>query len=426
MTPQVSSKTIATAPASNTLTPLIVVMSLYFVWGSITSLNDIIIPHLKSIFSLSYAEAMLVQFFFFSAYFVFAYPSSWVVQRIGYKRTIVLGLAVVGGGALLFIPAASLASFAAFLFALSILAAGMTFMQVSANPYVSALGDPRFAAARLNAAGVFNSLGTTVAPLIGSVLILPSVPEKAMTLTARIQQASSVKGPYLGIGIALFIFAAIMASFKLPSIAEHEGEVDPAAGSVWRHRHLLLGVIAIFMYVGAEVAVGSLMISFMALPSTAHLGAQAAARYVSIYWGGLLIGRIAGATILRNAPANKGLAIAGTSALICVLIAAFGSGPVAIFAVLLTGLFHSVMWPDIFTLAIEGLGPLTSRGSGLLISGIIGGAILPLCQGWFADHIGLQHSYVLVALAYVYIAFYGFQGYKRRALNDVPPPIPAA
>lgn len=400
----------AQGPA-NTTVPLVVVMSLFFVIGSITSLNDILIPHLKNIFSLSYAQAMLVQFFFFSAYFVFAYPSGWVAGRMGYKRTIVVGLVVVGCGALLFVPAASAASFGAFLAALAVLGAGFTFIQVSANPYVSALGRPDRAAARLNMAGMFNSTATMVAPAIGRLVILSAVPVAMVTFADKVREASSVKVPYICIALSLFVFAGLMASFKLPRIAGQEDGAK-AIGSVWQQRHLLLGVIGIFMYVGVEVAVGSLLINFLELKQTMNMNQQSAAFWVPFYWGGLLVGRLVGATALRKAASNRVLTLAAITALALVTIAGLGGGLPAMAALILIGLCHSVMWPDIFTLAIRDLGPLTSRGSGLLIAGIIGGALIPLGQGWMADHIGLQHSFLLLIVPYIYIAFYGLSGYR--------------
>ncbi|MGC2657936.1 MAG: sugar MFS transporter [Bryobacteraceae bacterium] len=413
-------------PSASTKSALSMVMVLYFIWGSITSLNDILIPHLKSIFTLNYAEAMLVQFMFFSAYFVFAYPSGRMIEWIGYKRTMVAGLVILALGALLFIPAAQIVSFPVFLIAFATLAAGMTFLQVSANPYVSVLGPPATAAARLNLAGVFNSLGTTVAPYIGSLLILSAAPLSAIAIRKlapaalqayRIEQASSVKMPYLVIAGVLLLFAVAIGLFKLPSISSHDSslEGDPAAmGSIWNYRHLVLGVLGIFVYVGAEVTVGSLIANYIAQRDIGNMSIQDAAKYLSVYWGGLMVGRFLGASVLRRAPSHTVLGIAGIVALILTLVSVSTFGAVAMWSMLLIGLFESIMWPNIFTLAIAGLGPLTSRGSGLLISAIIGGAIIPLAQGFLADHIGLHHSFLLIAIPYIYIAYYGFKGYKPR------------
>lgn len=417
------------APASvSTRSALAMIMVLFFIWGSITSLNDILIPHLKSIFTLNYAEAMLVQTMFFSAYFVFAYPSGRMIEWIGYKRTMVAGLVILASGALLFIPAARVVSFPLFLFAFAILAAGMTFLQVSANPYVSVLGQPETAAARLNLAGVFNSLGTTVAPYIGSILILSAAPLSALAISKlapaalqayRMEQASSVKMPYLFIAGVLLLFSVAIGLFKLPPISSHDPTLagDPAAmGSIWKYRHLVLGVLGIFVYVGAEVTVGSLIANYISQPDIGNMSIQAAAKYLSVYWGGLMVGRFLGASALRRAPSHTVLAIAGVVALILTLVSVATSGHLAMWSMLLIGLFESIMWPNIFTLAIAGLGPLTSRGSGLLIAAIIGGAIIPLAQGFLADHIGLHHSFLLVALPYIYIAYYGFKGYKPRVI----------
>ncbi|MHB1021491.1 MAG: sugar MFS transporter [Acidobacteriaceae bacterium] len=419
-----TSSTTSVAPSASTRSALAMVMGLYFFLGSITSLNDILIPHLKSIFSLNYAEAMLVQFMFFSAYFVFAYPSGRVVEWLGYKRTMVAGLVIIGLGALLFVPAAIALSFPLFLFAFSMLATGMTFLQVTANPYVSVLGPTETAAGRLNMAGVFNSIGSTVAPYIGSILILGSAPLAVEAIkrlstsqfhTYQLEQAATVKVPYLIIAATLFLFALAIGLFKLPPISSHDAtlEGDPAAmGSILKYRHLLLGVAGIFFYVGAEVTIGSLIASYVSLPEIGHMSIEAAAKYLSVYWGSLLVGRFLGASVLRKAPSHTVLWITGVAALALLTTSILTTGHLAMWTMLLIGLCHATMWPNIFTLAIKDLGPLTSRGSGLLIAAVIGGAVIPLSQGFLADHIGLHSSFMLVAVSYIYIAFYGFRGYK--------------
>src|SRR4029077_10571568 len=283
------------------------VSTLFFAWGFLTCLNDILIPHLKNIFDLNYTEVLLVQFAFFSSYFVFSMPSGKIVEWIGYKPAMVTGLLTMSTGALLFVPAASLPSLPLFLTALIVLAAGMTILQTSANPYVAILGPPRTASSRLNLTQGFNSLGTTLAPMFGSWLILgaavaPLSMEAIKAMSAgqqhayRIQQAASVKAPYIGLATALFVLALVVGWFKLPVIeyAEAHGH---AAGSIWQHRRLVLGAVAIFVYVGAEVAIGSLMTNYFNQKETGDLPLQQSAGYLQFYWGGAMIGRFVGSAL---------------------------------------------------------------------------------------------------------------------------------
>ena len=289
---------------------------LFFMWGFLTCLNDILIPHLKSIFQLTYAEALLVQFAFFTSYAVFAFPAGKVVEWIGYKRTMITGLLIMAVGALLFLPAASAASFPLFLGALIVLAAGITTLQVSANPYVANLGPQRTASSRLNLSQAFNSLGTFLAPFFGGALILGSLttltPDRIRALDAsalqlyRAEQASSVRLPYLGIAIALVVLAVALALIKLPSMSFTQdirpGELDQTRthDSIWNHPQLLLGALGIFLYVGAEVSIGSFLINYFGLPEIGHLTEASAAKYVSLYWGGAMVGRFIGSAILTR------------------------------------------------------------------------------------------------------------------------------
>jgi MFS transporter, FHS family, L-fucose permease len=400
---------------------LAMVTTLFFMWGFLTSLNDILIPHLKSIFDLSYAKAMLVQFAFFSSYFVFSLPSGKLIDAIGYKKSMVAGLLVMGAGAFLFIPAASAASYPFFLTALIVLAAGMTILQVSANPYVTALGPEKTASSRLNLAQAFNSLGTTVGPKIGGVLILAQAPMAAAALAAlplaqqqqyKLEQAGSVKVPYLVFGLVLVALAVVMGLFKLPSIATVESKTA-GADSVWNHTHLLFGVVAIFVYVGAEVSIGSFLINYFNQPEIANLSLQAGATYVAFYWGGAMIGRFIGSALQQKIKPNTLLGIAAlvAGALVCVSMLTLGS--TAMWTILAVGLFNSIMFPTIFALSIEGLGPLTADGSAMLVAAIVGGAIIPLAQGAIADRIGIHHAFFLPVICYLYIAFFGFSGSKH-------------
>jgi len=407
--------------------PLAMVTTLFFMWGFLTCLNDILVPHLKAIFDLNYAEVMLIQFCFFSAYFVFSIPSGKIIERVGYKATMVGGLFTMGLGALLFIPAASVPSFPLFLAALIILAAGITALQVSANPYVAVLGPARTASSRLNLTQAFNSLGTTVAPYFGGLLILSAAaPKTADQLRAmsvqvlhayRLQEASSVKLPYLVIAIALIVLGIVIARFKLPHIPEAEGGHAVEAGahdSVWRHRNLILGALAIFAYVGAEVSIGSFLVNYMHLPDVGNLNLEVAAKYLTFYWGGAMIGRFIGSAVLQKVPTRIVLGFNASVAALLVCSSMLSYGLVAMWAMLLVGLFNSIMFPSIFTLGIEGLGPLTGEASGLLVMAIVGGAIIPELQGVLADRIGLHHAFILPVICYLYVLFFAAKGQPKK------------
>jgi FHS family L-fucose permease-like MFS transporter len=399
------------------------ITALFFMWGFLTALNDILVPHLKSIFDLSYAQVMLIQFSFFSAYFVFAIPSGKLVEWIGYKRSIVVGLLTMGAGALLFIPAAAAPSFGLFLTALIVLAAGITLLQVAANPYVAVLGPPETASSRLNLTQAFNSLGTTIAPYLGSLFILSAAPlaieqmrqlPPAQLQAYRVQQASSVKLPYLGLALALIALALVIAKFKLPAIStDHLSPESGAKDSIWKHRNLLLGAIGIFVYVGAEVSIGSFLVNYMSQPYIANISVQIAARYVTFYWGGAMIGRFIGSGLLQKMRTGV---LLGTNAIVAGLLVTTSmltAGKFAMWSILLVGLFNSIMFPSIFTLGIEGLGPLTGEGSGLLVCAIVGGAIIPELQGIIADHVGIHHAFFLPVFCYLYIAYFAFWGSRK-------------
>jgi FHS family L-fucose permease-like MFS transporter len=417
--PSVSSAGPAAADNSATQrVALTVVTTLFFMWGFITVLNDVLVPHLKSIFDLTYAKVMLIQFAFFTAYFIFSLPAAKIVDALGYKKTMVVGLFTMGAGALLFIPAASVPSYPLFLGALMVVAAGITALQVAANPYVAVLGPANTASSRLNLAQAFNSLGTTIGPYVGGLFILTAAPKameviREMSADAqqayRIHEASSVKVPYLLIGIVLFLLAGAIASFQLPPVpsAERHGKV---ADSVWKHRNLALGTIAIFVYVGAEVSIGSFLINYISQTDIGNIPVYTAAKFVSYYWGGAMVGRFIGSAILQKVRTGTVLGIAAlvASLLVCVSMLTFGG--VAMWSIILVGFFNSVMFPSIFTLGIAELGPLTGDGSGFLIMAIVGGAILPVIQGAMADRIGIHHAFILPVVCYLYIAYYAFKG----------------
>ncbi|HWC15843.1 MAG TPA: sugar MFS transporter [Terriglobales bacterium] len=399
--------------------PLAAVTTLFFMWGFLTCLNDILVPHLKSIFDLSYAQVMLIQFAFFSAYFLFSMPWSKVVNSVGYQRTMVVGLLTMALGAFLFLPAASSASYPLFLAALLILATGITGLQVAANPYVNLLGKPETASSRLDLTQAFNSLGTTVAPKIGGLLILSAAPlavdqlrklPPSVLRAYRVQQAASVKMPYMVIGVALIVLAVVIGFFNLPKV-ETEGKTSlKIKDSIWRHPNLYLGAIGIFAYVGAEVSIGSFLVNYFGLPEIANLTAKTAAAYVSFYWGGAMLGRFVGAPLLRRFKPGYLLGICAICAAALVTTSMLSGGHTAMWAILVVGFFNSIMFPTIFSLGIAELGSLTGSGSGLLNMAIVGGAILPVIQGAIADRIGIHHAFFLPVICYLYILFYGLRG----------------
>jgi len=390
--------------------------SLFFMWGFITCLNDILIPHLKGVFDLSYSQAMLVQFCFFGAYFLVSLPAGAIVKKLGYQKGIVIGLVIAAIGCLCFYPAASMNSYPVFLMALFILASGITLLQVSANPYVSMLGDAKTASSRLTMTQAFNSLGTTVAPFFGAFLILNQAAE-SMSAQAS---AEAVQMPYVFLAAMLLALAAIFAWLKLPNLSAadetEQNDLNKDSGSAWQYSHLVLGAVGIFVYVGAEVSIGSFLVSFFADPNIAGLEESEAAKYIAYYWGGAMVGRFIGAAVMQKIAAGKALCFNSIFAIVLILLAIFSSGSIAMMAILLVGLCNSIMFPTIFSLAINGLGKHTSQGSGILCLAIVGGAIIPLFQGFLADGIGIQLSFFLPILCYFFIAYYGLSGSKVKAI----------
>ncbi|WP_028772134.1 sugar MFS transporter [Shewanella waksmanii] len=398
---------------------LVSLTSLFFMWGFITCLNDILIPHLKAVFSLSYAEAMLIQFCFFGAYFLVSLPAGKLVKQVGYQKGIVIGLTIAALGCALFYPAAALATYGLFLGALFVLASGITILQVAANPYVNALGPTETASSRLTLTQAFNALGTTVAPFFGAVLILSVTVEASAQLTHAQAEAEVVKLPYLLLAGMLAILAIVFAKLKLPTIAAHQDTSETTANqshlgktSAFQFTHLTLGAVGIFVYVGAEVAIGSFLVNFLAEEHIAGLTEATAANYIAYYWGGAMVGRFIGAAVMRKVEAGKVLGFNAAMAAILVFIAMTSSGQLAMWSILGVGLFNSIMFPTIFSLALRDLGPFTSQGSGALCLAIVGGAILPLLQGVLADNIGIQQAFFLPIICYAFIIFYGLKGAK--------------
>ena len=395
---------------------LISLTSLFFMWGFITCLNDILIPYLKGAFDLSYTQAMLVQFCFFSAYFVVSLPAGLLVGKVGYKKGIVIGLSIASLGCLLFYPAAAIQTYALFLLALFVLASGITLLQVSANPYVSVLGDSKTASSRLTMTQAFNSLGTTVAPFFGAWLIFGE------QFNSNAVGADAVQLPYLMLAASFLALALIFARLQLPELGKSQSSTkEPLLLSMknaLQHRQLRFGAVGIFLYVGAEVAIGSFLVSFIGLPAIAGMHEAQASNYVAYYWGGAMVGRFIGAIVMKYVPAGRVLAFNAGVAIVMICVAVVSEGAIAMWAILAVGLFNSIMFPTIFSLAICKLGDATSNGAGILCLAIVGGAVIPLIQGVFADVVGVQLAFLLPALCYMYIAFYGLRGAVPKIINS--------
>nr|WP_247655321.1 sugar MFS transporter [Pseudoalteromonas sp. MMG007] len=379
--------------------------TLFFLWGFITVLNDVLIPRLKGVFDLSYFEAMLVQLCFFGAYFIVSIPAGILVKQLGYKKGILTGLIVASVGCMLFYPAVVVHEYWLFLGALFVLAAGVTVLQVSANPYVAALGPEKTASSRLNLAQALNALGTTVGPYVGGILFFGT----AGTLAASAASAESVKVPYLMLAAALLLIAIIFAFIKLPEIDAHKEKNNAAieSRSLTQAPHLTMGVLAIFCYVGGEVAIGSFLVNYFGEAHIAGLEEHAAAALISYYWGGAMVGRFIGSALLQKIAPSKAIAFNAFSVIALLLITIFTQGDIALYSVLAIGLFNSIMFPTIFSVAIEKLGSLTSKGSGWLCLAIVGGALVPLLQGFIADTVNIQQSFFVPMICYVFIAWYG-------------------
>ena len=420
--PTTSTSTSASEPSASYAVPLTIVTTLFFMWGFLTCLNDILVPHLKPIFDLNYKEIMLIQFAFFGAYFIFSIPSAKVIDWIGYQRSMVVGLLTMGVGAFLFVPAASVPSYPLFLMALIVLAAGITCLQVAANPYVTVLGKPQTASSRLNLTQAFNSLGTFLAPFFGGLLILTAAPLTIQEIRAlapdalqayRLHEAATVKLPYIGLGIALVLLAVAIGSFKLPKIPHAQHAVgEKVNDSIWRHPNLIFGALAIFVYVGAEVSIGSFLVNYFSQPDIGGLTEKAAASFVAFYWGGAMVGRFIGSGLLQKMKTGHLLGICAVCAAALVAISMMSTGHFAMWSIILVGFFNSIMFPSIFTLGVAELGPLTGDGSGVMIMAIVGGAIIPLAQGAVADRIGIHHAFFLPVICYLYILFFALSGSK--------------
>lgn len=410
-------------------------MALFFAFGFCTVLVDTLTPKLKGMFALSYTEVMLTPFAFFGAYFLVSLPAAWLLARIGYLQSVVVGLAITAVGCLLFTPAASIGLYSAFLLAVFVMASGVTVVQVAANPLVAAAGDPRYSHSRLTLAQAFNSLATMVGPIFGSLLILahskampdPKTVSAAALAVLRREEAHAVQGPFLGIALGLIALAGVCALFFRLSPPAHAQTTLPYS-RLFADRRLMFGVVSIFVYVGAEVSIGSLLTNYLMSPRLvgatqsigltlgqvqgfSHLFAstqQIAGALVSVYWGLAMVGRFIGAVALRTVRPGSALAVCALAAAVLASLSGLsGSGLIAAAAILAIGLFNSIMFPTIFTLAIEDLGENASQGSGLLCLAIVGGAVVPLISGRIADSFGLTAFLVAPVLCYLFIAGYG-------------------
>jgi FHS family L-fucose permease-like MFS transporter len=414
-------------PRQSYIGALVVLTSVFFIWGFATVLNDILVPHFKSAFGLDYGQSLLVQLAFYLGYLIMAVPAAKVLERTGYKAAVVLGLIGMAVSAAAFVPAAMLESYDMFLVALFLLASSITLLQVAANPYVAVIGSAQTASSRLNLVQAFNSLGTTLAPLFGGLLILgrsvSGTAHGTVTLSAQQRAADihTVELPYILIAVVLLALALLVWRVRLPDLGKETrraARAERANHSLWRHRNLVFGVPAIVLYMICEIGIGSTLVNFISRPEIGGMTHEQAANYVMLYWGGAMTGRFVGAWLLRWISPGRLLAAVSIGALALAGIAITSSGHLAMWCLIAVGLCHSIMFPTIFTLGIRGLGPLTEEGSGLLIMAIAGGALAEL-QGTIADHIGLQLSYVLPWVCYLFILFYAVWGCRPTgALHD--------
>ncbi|NBC36962.1 glucose/galactose MFS transporter [Novosphingobium sp. FSY-8] len=410
--------------------------TLFFMWGFITVINGTLLPHLRSVFDLSYFQAALIESVWFIAYFFASIPAAKLIERIGYQKSLVTGLLIMAAGALGMVLAASIPSYGITLIMLFVIASGITLLQVAANPYVAVIGKPETASSRLNLVQAMNSAGTMLAPMFGAWLILgrtkggTATAGTVLTPAERLADAQSVMLPYLLVAAVLVVLAVVIARFPLPAMgaaARRVRSVEAPVGSafqrfwnhpLWQHRNLVWGVPAIFIYLIAEIGVGNLFVNFVSRPDVGAMTTEQAGRYLTLLWGGMMVGRFIGSAVMQKVDAGIVLAVFALGAFVVMVITVVSSGPVAMWALIAVGLFHSIMFPTIFTLGIRGLGALTEEGSGLLIMAIAGGALVAV-QGYLADHYGLQASFILTAVCELYVVFYALWGSRpTHALPD--------
>ncbi len=402
---------------------LALLASLFFMWGFITVINNTLLPHLRSVFDLNYTQTTLIESVWFIAYFVASMPSAFLIERVGYRRAIIIGLLIMAVGSLAMVPAARIPSFEVTLAALFVIACGIALLQVAANPYVAVIGPQETSESRLTLVQAFNSMGTFFAPYFGGYLILSrtvsgtTMEGTAISLEQRMADAQATQLPYVLVAVVLVVIALIISRAKLPELGQETRRANAEERkhlSLWKHRNLVWGVPAIFIYLIAEIGVANLFINFVSQPDIGNMTHATAANYLILLWGGMMVGRFAGAFLMRSIPANKVLAAFALAAFVVMLAASALHGPIAMWALILVGLCHSIMFPTIFALGIKDLGPLTEEGSGLLITAIAGGALVVI-QGWLADRYGLQQSFYLTAACELYVLWYAIWGCKTKA-----------
>ena len=422
--PPISRSTTTSGASRPTYGPALALLaSLFFMWGFITVINNTLLPHLRSVFELNYKQTTLIESTWFIGYLVASLPAAKLIERIGYQRALVIGLVIMAVGALGMVPAARLPSYGVTLASLFTVSCGIALLQVAANPYVAVIGPPESAESRLTLVQAFNTTGDVLAVLFGQYLILGrttggTVAEGTkLSYAQRMADAQATQLPYLLVAVVLAIIAIVIARAKLPQLGEATRRANAEERkhlSLWNHRNLVLGVVAIFVYLIAEIGVGNLFINFASQPDIGNVTHEQAANYLVFVWGGMAVGRFAGAFIMRAIAPEKVLAGFSIGAFLVMLVASFAHGPTALYGLMAVGLFHSIMFPTIFALAIRGLGPLTEEGSGLLIMAIAGGALVFL-QGWLADAYGIQTSFILTAACELFILFYALWGSRVTA-----------
>ncbi|AHE52019.1 sugar MFS transporter [Sphingomonas sanxanigenens] len=427
LTPTTATTTSGGAPAAGKSygSALVLLASLFFMWGFITVINNTLLPHLRSVFDLNYTQTTLIESVWFIAYFVASIPSAKLIERVGYQKSLVIGLLIMAAGALGMTLAASIPSYGVTLVMLFVIASGITLLQVAANPYVAVIGPAETSSSRLNLVQAMNSAGTMLAPLFGAYLILgrskggTAEAGAVLTQAERLADAQSVVLPYVLVAIVLVVLAVVIARFPLPAMGSATSRIakeERHKHSLWKHRNLVFGIPAIFIYLIAEIGVANLFVNFVSQPDIANLTHEQAGRYLTFLWGGMMVGRFVGSALMQRIDAGIVLAAFSIGAFVVMVVTVFTTGPVAMWALILVGLFHSIMFPTIFTLGIKGLGPLTEEGSGLLIMAIAGGALV-VVQGWLADAYGLQTSFWLTAVCELYVLFYALWGSK--VTNDL-------
>jgi MFS transporter, FHS family, L-fucose permease len=407
------------------LLPFILVTSLFFLWAIGVNLNDILIPHLKKAFGLTDFQSSLIQSAFFGGYFLAALPAGWVMQRLGYKKGILIGLLACATGAFLFIPAASIRIYGFFLFALFVMACGQCFLEVAANPYVTILGPPQSSERRLNLAQSFNSVGAVATPILGAAFILSGIEHTPKELAAmssaqlaayRASEASMVKVPYLVITAIFLAVAALMYFSHLPEIHEPAGIASEGVGKrkfsdIWKYGHLVKAVVAQFFYVGAQVGVASFIIRY-AEHSIAGTHEKVAAHYLQLHMLGFMTGRFTGSAIMKRIESPTLLSIFAGSALACLFVVVLATGSISVWCLVAVGFFHSIMFPTIFALGLKNLGDSTKLGSSLLVMSIIGGAIVPAVMGRISDLSNIQTAFIVPLICHAYVLYFGLRGYK--------------